>query len=151
MLVIILAMIAIITAVVIMSWPTSPRAEDKHGSLEPAVPDKPVSRSAQDDPWSPSTASSGPTGSAPVGNDAVLAQLTKHICDRVSQCGNLGSLNGVCAFIDHASDPLPASCSAARRCFEHIDAMTCGAQLDDPDALKNLLMKLPDCIDAINC
>jgi hypothetical protein len=146
MLVIIVAMIAIVTAVVIMVWPTSASraapSEDRH-SLD--VPKKPV----RDDPWGPGGAIVAANPSD--GNDAVIGQLTKHLCDRVTQCGNLGSVNSLCSFIDHASDPLPANCAAARRCLEHVDNLSCTDGIDDRAALQALLMKVPDCIDAIHC
>jgi hypothetical protein len=157
-----------------MVWPTSSRAvqsDDRHGMSEPPANPKP----ARDDPWGPGERSESggggggrlapdaerseahPGGPAMTatrsadGNDAVIAQLTKHLCDRVAQCGNLASMNNLCGFIDHVADPLPANCAAARRCLDHVDSLSCTASIDDPATLQALLMKVPDCIDAIHC
>jgi len=159
MVVIILAMIAIVTAVVIMVWPSSGRADaDRKGTLEPPpapekmdtapTPQAPSKAPAADDPWGPS---GQVTPNAPGADPGAMAQVAmKHFCDRMTQCANLGSLRTVCAAIPSATAP---SCPAAQRCLDHIDTLSCSTSTDD-DALAvvtTLMQKVPDCLDAVKC
>ena len=148
MLVIILAMIAIVTAVVIMVWPSSSRADDKNGLEPPPAPEHMQTKpsSTDDDPWGPSKSSSN----GPASKDAVLAQISKHICDRAMQCTN-HTIRDLCN-VDPLHASVPAACSAATtRCLDHVDALACTAPLDDADALESLLAQVPECVDAIRC
>jgi hypothetical protein len=147
MLVIILAMIAIVTAVVIMVWPSSSRADGKNGLEPPPAPEHMQTKpsSTDDDPWGPSKSSSND----PPNKDAVPAQISKHICDRALQCNN-HPMRDLCNVAPlHASIP-PACSAAATRCTDHVDSLACTA-FDDADALESLLAQVPECVDAIRC
>src|SRR5262249_53951747 len=117
MLVIILAMIAIVTAVVIMVWPSSSRADGKNPEPPPAPEKMNTKPSANDDPWGPSSSSTEPPA-----KDAVLAQISKHICDRALQCTN-HTLRDLCG-TDLARGSIPAACQGATsRCLDHVDTL----------------------------
>jgi hypothetical protein len=147
MLVIILAMIAIVTAVVIMVWPSSSRADGKNGLEPPPAPEKMNTKPTDNntDPWG---ASSGQLD--PPSKDAVLAQISKHICDRALTCTN-HTLRDLCGS-DAIHGSIPQTCTAATdRCLAHVDSLACSAPLDDADALEGLLAQVPECVEAIHC
>jgi hypothetical protein len=171
MVVIILAMIAIVTAVVIMVWPTSSRADvDKKGALEPPpAPERmdmkpttptppPPKAPTADDPWGPSGQitpgkidpldPTAPSGGA--NSDAMAKVAMRHLCDRMSQCSNVGSLQSLCNAMPNAAPP---SCAAAQRCLEHIDTISCSTSTDDDafQVLTTVMTKVPDCMDALRC
>ena len=146
MLVIILAMIAIVTAVVIMVWPSSSRADGKNGLEPPPAPERMNTKpSANDDPWGASSSQTEPPT-----KDAVLAQISKHICARALACTN-HTLRDLCGS-DAIHGSIPQTCTAATdRCLAHVDTLACSAPLDDVDALEGLLAQVPECVEAIHC
>ena len=166
MVVIIVAMIAIVTAVVIMVWPTSSRADiDKKGNLDPPpaperMDNKPTTtpKAPADDPWGPSgaidpTKPADPLAPAAAGVDSSEAMAEagfKHLCDRLAQCSNVGAMQALCAT---APNTPPPNCAAARRCLEHIDTLSCTMSTDDDPiaVVQSLITKVPDCADALKC
>src|SRR5262249_40409031 len=171
MVVIILAMIAIVTAVVIMVWPTNNRGGDvdRKGTLEPppapermdTKPTPPPGQQkapAADDPWGPSGQIAPPPQvdpldpTSPGGNSDGMAKVrARPLGDGMGQCANVGSLQSLCnAALQNATAP---SCPAARRCLEHVDTISCSTSTDDDATavMVSLMTKVPDCVDALKC
>jgi hypothetical protein len=135
MVVIILAMIAIVTAVVIMVWPANSRAEgDKKGTLDPppapermdTKPTTPPTGKAPDkqadDPWGPSGALTPKPGDPNANNGEAMANvITKHLCERMAQCANVGSLRAVCDKAIPSATPPSAQPHSAPRAHRHAE------------------------------
>ena len=187
LIVIVLAVIAIVTAVVLMVWPpggTSDKGVTRGNSLapppapermdtNPLVPNQPPARSG--DPWSDPNAPkptkpnidipddpdpddpSPPTGSfGGFGGvtGAITMSMMRHACDRAEACGKLDStLKDYCQMAKGLpTSPVPASCLAAKRCFDHIDEMSCTTTpFDDVTALGSVQYKIQDCVEALVC
>jgi hypothetical protein len=163
MVVIIVAMVAIVTAVVIMVWPTNSRADiDKKGNLDPPpAPERmdskptPPPKAPADDPWGPSGALAPKPPTDPLApnvdtSEAMAEAGFKHLCDRMAQCSNIGALQSLCAT---APNTAPPNCPAAKRCLEHIDTLSCAMSTDDDPlaVVQTLITKVPDCADALKC
>jgi hypothetical protein len=120
----------------------------------PAVPAMPVDPS-DPDPFASNGGGPDPFAGAPLGaggNLDFVATLGRHLCDRLTQCGNsseeVTSYCNLMKAMPAAGGRGAPTCASAKRCLDHIDTMACSAQADDAQALQ-LMTQLPDCVDAI--
>lgn len=87
------------------------------------------------------------------GTGAIMMGMMRHACDRAAACGPLDStLKDYCEMTKSMTKSAPpASCPAAKRCFDTIDAMSCGSGFDDITALSAVMYKFQDCVEAMSC
>jgi hypothetical protein len=95
-----------------------------------------------------------PFGGAPLGTGGNLdfvATFGRHLCDRLTQCGNSSDeVASYCNLMKAMPSPGAApTCASAKKCLDHVDTMSCTLQGDDPAALSALVTQIPDCLDAI--
>jgi hypothetical protein len=87
-------------------------------------------------------------------NTNFVVQFGNHVCDRLAACG-MGHDQTVRMYCS-AMRQIPSTgsapaCDAARRCFQHIDQLSCSVQTTDTAALASLMTQIPDCLEAYNC
>jgi hypothetical protein len=76
--------------------------------------------------------------------------MQAHLCQKLVDCAHGDArTRRACSSGPSMPDALLASCPAARRCLEYIDAMTCTDRLDT--AQLNRLRRQTDCLDAMRC
>jgi hypothetical protein len=82
----------------------------------------------------------------------VMLAMAEHMCRKMVQCNaGVPTVKSMCdGFARRPSSP-PTRCAAADRCFQHIDAMSCGPQSDNVFQLNALLTQFQDCADAVRC
>lgn len=186
MLVIGLAVLAIITAVVIMVLPQDSGRRNRIGKPPAPAPERmdsspiPPKASQLDDPWDqpgrqpslppvpdpnpPQQAPDPQAGTQPDPNDpndvfgsiggtngaAVMIAMAEHACSKMKSCPGVDQtmLSLACDQFKAVPKPkLPASCDAAKRCMDAIDAMDCSqASSDNPISAVYLLK---DCSSAM--
>jgi hypothetical protein len=87
------------------------------------------------------------------GTGAIALWMMRHFCDRAETCGGMNpSIRDYCT--ETKKWPLakpPASCSAAQRCFKHIDQLSCTFDYSDVTKLNAITVTLQDCVDAMSC
>ena len=80
--------------------------------------------------------------------------MMRHACDRASTCGvSDGAIQQYCEMVKTMpATPPPTTCAdAARKCFEHIDQMSCSAGFDDLQDVTAVTYKFKDCVEAMSC
>ena len=83
---------------------------------------------------------------------ALFGTMVVHLCRKMLECGVADPLvTNQCDRFSRVTPPAPASCPAATRCFQHIDAMACGTQPATLAHVATLLNQFVDCHDAIRC
>ena len=186
-LVIVVASLAIVSAVAIMMWPHSSEASKKHVLQPPPAPERmdtdplpPPQPSAPDtDPWGPPAAPRHgaidpprvPQQAAPNDPDLIdpfsnlhgaapgptspnavrlFSAISKHLCDKLPQCtGNPTIANALCSAYGQGQIAVP-TCAAAQRCMHDIDSLSCEDATDAATSY-DVMQKLQDCMEAINC
>lgn len=134
--------------------PWGPPAAQRHGAADPP-PRHSVDPFADPDPASPAIDDNDPFSiphpnlSSP--NALRLANaIGKHLCDKLTQCtGNPTMSSALCGAYGQGNITAP-TCPAAQRCIQHIDALTCSDATDAASSWE-LMQKLHDCVEAINC
>jgi hypothetical protein len=129
--------------------PADPWGAPPHAQLQRPTPRMPAAPIDPVDPFAdPGSAPLGGTG-----NLDFLATFGRHLCDRLSQCGNTSEdVVSYCNYMKAIPQPAnsgPPTCPAAKRCLEHVDAMSCSTQPDDAQAVAQIMTQVPDCLDAI--
>ena len=81
-------------------------------------------------------------------------QLVSHLCARFTQCGIQNDAvamycSSMKALQQQGGTPKPVTCDKARRCLDEVDQLSCTAKVDDAFAIEQLMMKMPDCMDAL--
>lgn len=174
--VIAIAVVAIITAVILMVWPPGSSEADAKTLAPPPAPERmdtnplPPSSGPQGsvDPWktqpmqpappaAPDVDIQPPSLADPLRNpsgDSMLAMwsaIAKHACDRLASCpGASDPMKQMCDLSRLAvPNTPPPSCNAARRCLDMIDRLPC----DDLDqaATVSMMTNLPACVEAMSC
>jgi hypothetical protein len=80
----------------------------------------------------------------------VVLAVESHLCRKLADCGHVDIwVRRACGSVPSVPDVRLASCPAAQRCLERIDAMTCTTQLDPAQMTR--LLRLTDCLDAMHC
>jgi hypothetical protein len=88
------------------------------------------------------------------GTGAVIMSMMRHACDRATTCGvSDDRIKQYCQMVkDMPATPPPASCAdAAKKCFDHIDQMSCSAGFDDLQDVTAVTYKFKDCVEAMSC
>lgn len=174
--VIVLAVLAIVTAVILMVWPPgkSAAADTKDNKGPPVAPERmetnplppaqPPAKSG--DPWKdgqsnngnkidipddPDVPSSGKTKLT--GTSAIMMEAAIHLCDRAVACGKNDVIN-FSSYCKKAKDDVtanydlqPPTCAARTRCLASLDKIDCDGDITfDMDLVKNLSAKFGDCL-----
>lgn len=103
------------------------------------------------DPIHPPRGSASPRRRLSLNRTGMLAGAVQaHLCQKLVDCAHGDAqTRRACSSGRSVPDALLASCPAARRCLESIDAMTCTDRLDT--ARLTRLLRQTDCLDAIRC
>lgn len=141
---------------------SDPQSADPWGAPQPQAPRAPHAQRAPitPDPIDPDPFASngGPVdpfgGGAPLGGGGNLdfvATFGRHLCDRLTQCGNSSDeVTSYCNLMKAMPAPGAApTCASAKKCLDHVDTMSCTLQGNDAAALSALVTQIPDCLDAI--
>lgn len=95
----------------------------------------------------------GASGPTLQGASAIMIGMMRHACDRATTCGQLDDMmQDYCKMTRSLPlAPPPATCTAAQRCFEEIDQMSCTVNWSDVSALNSVMYKFQACIEAMAC
>jgi hypothetical protein len=129
-------------------WAPKPNDPPPPAPDDPADPDDSLK-----DPFSGGGGSGGTFGGLN-GTGAVIMSMMRHACDRATTCGvSDDRIKQYCQMVkDMPATPPPASCAnAAKKCFEHIDQMSCSAGFDDLQDVTAVTYKFKDCVEAMSC
>jgi len=131
-------------------WAKPGPKPDDPPPADPNDPDDPLK-----DPFNPGgTAQGGGTFGGLNGTGAVIMSMMRHACDRASTCGvGDDSIKQYCEMVKSMpATPPPTSCAdAAKKCFEHIDQMSCTGGFDDLQDVTAVTYKFKDCVEAMSC
>ncbi|HEX7837845.1 MAG TPA: hypothetical protein VF469_10310, partial [Kofleriaceae bacterium] len=131
---------------------------DTSGGSVPAAPARatdPVDPANPDldalDPIHPPYGSASPRRRLSLNRTGMVAgAMRAHLCQKLVDCAHGDAqTRRACSPGTSMPDALLASCPAARRCLESIDAMSCADRVDA--AQINRLLRLTDCLDAMRC
>lgn len=122
---------------------------------DPPPPDDPVDPDdSLKDPFSGGGAGGSGTFGGLNGTGAVIMSMMRHACDRATTCGfSDDRIKQYCQMVkDMPATPPPASCAdAAKKCFDHIDQMSCSGGFDDLQDVTAVTYKFKDCVEAMSC
>ena len=133
--------------------PWSPKPSDPPPPAPQPQPDDPAVVDPDDDLKDPFSGGSGTFGGLS-GTGAVIMSMMRHACDRATTCGfSDDRIKQYCQMVkDMPATPPSASCAdAAKKCFEHIDQMSCSAGFDDLQDVTAVTYKFKDCVEAMSC
>lgn len=126
-----------------------PGADPWNNNNGGAAPDPDIDpRDPLADPFANPRAQGGPS---PGGNDMAVVMM-KHVCNRMSNCGN-PMLSSMCSMFDQLTGPTsPPSCSAAQRCVDSLDQLDCNiSSLTSMGDVTKLFNGIQACVEAQSC